>query len=96
MQVRLNPSLFGALSLFLVVIFTKPKSINGDLLGNILSCSPSARYILHECYAEYERERDEHGGHPYCCIYAKYRGCLKEKMDIWCRRSIQQLVDGES
>ncbi|KAI1307596.1 hypothetical protein HDE_00677 [Halotydeus destructor] len=66
--------------------------VKGDLLGNILTCSPSARYVLHECYAQYERERDEFGG-TYCCIYGKYVSCLKEKMDIWCRRSIQQLVD---
>lgn len=76
----------------LLLAGVRPQSTTGDLLGNILKCSPSARYVLHECYQHYEREKDEFGS-SYCCIYAKYRACLREKMDIWCRRSIQQLVD---
>lgn len=83
-----------SLPVLLIFISSQLRVTSSDLLGNILKCSPSARYVLHECYQTYEQERAEFEfGHANCCIYAKYVACLKEKMDIWCRRSIQQLVD---
>jgi hypothetical protein len=81
--------LFVAMFSFLGV-----ESSSGNLLGNIFMCSPSAEYVLNECHLMYERERYEFGGES-CCIYAKFRECLKERMSIACRRSIQQLVDAK-
>jgi len=80
--------------LFLTVFVLGVESSSGNLLGNIFMCSPSAEYVLNECHLIYERERYEFGG-DYCCIYAKFRECLKERMAIACRRSIQQLVDAK-
>lgn len=81
--------------LFLTVfVLTGVESSTGNLLGNIFMCSPSAEYVLNECHIQYERERIEFGG-DYCCIYAKFRECLRERMAIACRRSIQQLVDAK-
>ena len=78
--------------LFFAIILFMPGGNEGNMLGNIFLCSPSAEYILHECHKQYEMERYEFGG-DYCCIYAKFRECLNERLAISCRRSIQQLVD---
>lgn len=83
------------LLLMIFVSITMSGSVSdGNLLGNIYLCAPSAEYVLHECHTIYEKERYEFGG-DYCCIYAKFRDCLREKMAISCRRSIQQLVDAK-
>ena len=77
-----------------LLVLVGVESSRGNMLGNIFLCSPSAEYVLNECHALYERERYEFGG-DYCCIYAKFRECLRERMAISCRRSIQQLVDAK-
>ena len=80
--------------LFLAVCFLGIKSSSGNLLGNVFMCAPSAEYVLRECHDLYERERYEFGG-DYCCIYAKFRECLRERLAIACRRSIQTMVDAK-
>jgi len=65
-----------------------------NLLGNAYMCSPSAEFVVRECHRIYEEERYEFG-YDYCCIYARFRECLRERLPITCRRSIQQMVDAK-
>lgn len=77
-----------------MTLIIRVESTSGNMLGNIYMCSPSAEYVVNECHHIYEEERSEFG-RDYCCIYAKFRECLRERLAIACRRSIQLLVDAK-